>query len=172
MNDAERQADSAIALETALAVASLDRLQLRDPNNRYHFMSVADAERNAPGMGWANYIKALGLTNVDSFNVAQPEFFKRLNTELASRSVDAWKAFLRFRTIDAAASQLSSSFVNTKFAFAAKLTGARELEPRWRRCVAHSDRLLTDALGAEYVKVAFTPQAKAAMASTRPVSFA
>jgi putative endopeptidase len=126
-------------------------------------MSVADAERSAPGMGWASYIKALGLTTVDSFNVAQPEFFKRLNTEIASRSVDAWKAYLRFRTIDAAAPHLSSQFVNTKFAFTAKLTGARELEPRWRRCLAQSDRLLTDALGAEYVKVAFTPEAKTAM---------
>lgn len=161
--EAQRQADAVIALETALAEGSLDRLAMRDPNNRYHFTAVADAERATPGMGWAKFIAALGLTKVDSFNVAQPAFFKRLDAELTSRSVEDWKAYLRFRAIDAAAPMLSSAFVNTRFAFNAKLTGARVLEPRWRRCLASADRLLTDALGAEYVKVAFTPEAKTAM---------
>jgi len=40
---APAQAARVMALETALAEASMNRLQLRDPRARYHMMSVADA---------------------------------------------------------------------------------------------------------------------------------
>ena len=160
---AQREADAVLALETALADASLDRLQLRDPANRYHLMSVAAIDSIAPALAWRRSLTALDLARVDSFNVAQPEFFRRLSREIATRSVDDWKAYLRVHRANAAASRLSSAFVNAEFAFNAKLTGARELEPRWRRCLAVSDRLLSDALGKEYVKVAFTPEAKTTM---------
>ncbi len=56
---------------------------------------------------------------------------------------------------------LSAPFVAEDFAFRAKLTGARERQPRWRRCLNATDAVLGEALGREYVKVAFTPAAKA-----------
>ena len=34
------------------------------------------------------------------------------------------------------------------------------MQPRWRRCLTSADNYLGDALGKEYVKVAFTPEAK------------
>ncbi len=41
------------------------------------------------------------------------------------------------------------------------LTGAKEIQPRWKRCVNSTDRNLAEALGQKYVEKAFPPQAKA-----------
>jgi putative endopeptidase len=60
---------------------------------------------------------------------------------------------------------LSSAFVNQNFVMASKLTGTRELQPRWRRCIRNADTYLGDALGREYTKTHFTPAAKTKMLS-------
>ena len=157
------QAALIMALEKSLAEASMNRLQLRDPRARNNIMSIADADKLTPGFAWRPYLTALGVTGVDSINVAQPEFFRRLAAELENRPLADWKAYLKFRVANTASPALSSAFVNQNFAFQAKLTGARELAPRWRRCLESADRFLSDPLGREYVKTAYTPEAKAAM---------
>ena len=160
---ATEQAARVMALETALAESSLNRLELRDPRARYHMMSVADADKLTPGFAWKPYLDSLGISGVDSFNVAQPAFFKRLATELETRPINDWKAYLRFQITSNASPMLSSAFVNQNFVFSSKVNGARELAPRWRRCLESADRFVSDPLGREYVKVAFTPEAKTAM---------
>ena len=159
---AQADADRIMALETALARASMTRVQLRDPNAQYHWMSVADADAATPGFSWSGFLRGVGVA-VDSLNVAQPEFFKAAAQELASRPLEDWRAYLRYRTITRAANWLSSPFVNQSFRFTQALTGAREQQPRWKRCLRLTDAVLGDALGAEYVRVAFTPEAKAEM---------
>jgi predicted metalloendopeptidase len=52
--------------------------------------------------------------------------------------------------------------VDENFNFFAKtLTGVTEIQPRWKRCVAATDRSLGEALGQKYVAQAFPPEAKA-----------
>ena len=41
------------------------------------------------------------------------------------------------------------------------LTGAKELRPRWKRCVRYTDSDLGEALGQAFIKETFGPQAKA-----------
>ena len=43
------------------------------------------------------------------------------------------------------------------------LQGTKEQQPRWKRCVTATDGDLGEALGQEFVKKAFTPEAKARM---------
>ncbi len=60
---------------------------------------------------------------------------------------------------------LSSDFVNENFDFYRKyLRGAKELQPRWKRCVQYVDDQLGEALGQEYVRKTFPPELKAATA--------
>jgi putative endopeptidase len=157
------QARRIMALETALAQASMGRVQMRDPKAMDHPMAVRDVDALAPGFSFATYLRDVGLARVDSLNVSQPDFFKAMGHELSTRPIDDWKAYFRFRLINGASGWLSSPFVNEGFRYGATLTGAREMQPRWRRCLRMADAMLGDALGQEYVKVAFTPQAKAAM---------
>jgi putative endopeptidase len=66
--------------------------------------------------------------------------------------------------LNAAADALSAPFVAENFAFNGKfLTGATEMKPRWKRCAEAADNQLGEALGREYVKKYFPPEAKARM---------
>jgi putative endopeptidase len=158
---AKSAADRIMALETKLATASRTPVQLRDPLANYNPMTVAALNEMTPAFDWNSFMSTLGVSGVPSVIIGQPEFFKALNTALTDTPVEDWKAYLRWRLVNRASPYLSSDFVNANFAFASTLTGAREQLPRWRRCLTTSDGVLGDALGREYVKVAFTPQARA-----------
>jgi putative endopeptidase len=160
---ATADAQRVMALETALAAASLGRVQLRDPNASYHPMTVRELDAMAPGFSFATYLRDIGMPQLQSLNVGQPEFFKAMAHELATRPLEDWRAYFRFRLANGASPWLSSPFVQENFRYTATLTGAREMQPRWRRCLRMADGLLGDALGQEYVRVAYTPQARAAM---------
>lgn len=160
---AAADANKVLSLETALAKASLSRVALRDPKATYHPMPIAEANALTPGVDWSTFIREAGAPAVTSVNVGMPDFFKALGTELSQRPLDDWKAYLRWQVLDGSASLLGSAFSNEEFSFSSNLTGAKEQLPRWRRCLSSADRSLSDALGQEYVKVAFTAQAKAKM---------
>ena len=150
-------------LETALAKAFLPRVALRDPKATYHPMTIAEANAITPGLDWAAFMKEAGAPRVDTVNVGMPDFFKALSIELAQRPLEDWKAYLRWQVIDGSSSLLGSAFSNEAFRFSSVLSGTTEQLPRWRRCLSYADRSLSDALGKEYVKIAFTPAAKAKM---------
>ena len=57
---AQTDADSILHIETALAKASLTRVQERDPHNLYHMMPIADVQKLAPAINWAAYFKEQG----------------------------------------------------------------------------------------------------------------
>jgi putative endopeptidase len=158
--EARVAAGRVMALETALAKASMTPVELRDPVATYHMMTLKAVDSLTPGFAWKEFLSAVGLGNVSQINVNQPEFFRVVATLLDQVPVSDWKAYLRVRLIDGMASTLSTPFVAEDFAFRSKLTGARAMQPRWRRCLVATDRVLGEALGREYVKVAFTPAAK------------
>ena len=162
--DAAKEAETVIDIETALASASLTRVQQRDPHAIYHKMTVKEANTNSPVIGWESYFKAVGISSIQNLNVAMPEFFKQLSNQLGTRNVSDWKTYLRFRLISSKASMLSSNFVNENFHFyGTVLSGTKTLEPRWKRVQGSTDGNLGEILGQEYVKVAFKPEAKAKM---------
>jgi predicted metalloendopeptidase len=81
---------------------------------------------------------------------------------LTSVPISDWQTYLRWHVINYAAVALSSAFVAEDFNFKGKvLQGAKENLPRWKRCVAGTDRVLGEALGEVWVKKAFPPSAKA-----------
>jgi len=63
--------------------------------------------------------------------------------------------------VRSAAPWLSSPFVNQEFKYQQTLTGAKEMLPRWKRCLQITDRAIGDAAGQAYVAATFSPEAKA-----------
>jgi endothelin-converting enzyme/putative endopeptidase len=115
-----------------------------------------------PDINWTAYFQTIGLPSIDAINVGQPDFFKAADKLLTSTPVEDWKPYLRWHLVNAASPTLSSKFVEESFNFNGKyLTGTKEMLPRWRRCVASTDRALGEALGPLYVEKTFTPQARA-----------
>ncbi len=160
---AQAQADAGrvLAIETALARASMTNVQRRDPNAIYHKMKTDELRALAPGFGWNAYLEGRELASLPELNVAQPEFFKALDVMLKDVPLADWKVYLRWHAAEDAAPLLSRKFADEDFAFQKVLTGTKEQLPRWKRCVARTDQMLGEALGQEYVKRAFPPAAKA-----------
>ena len=153
---ARREAETVMAMETALARGSLARTERRDPGKIYHKMTVDQLAALASSVGWARYLGYLGIPGVKSFNVAVPGFFSALDGQVKQRTVGEWKTYLTWHVLRASAGSLPAAFQNENFSFYGKtLTGATELRPRWRRCIEMADRHLGDALGRLFVDETF-----------------
>ncbi|PWT75407.1 MAG: peptidase M13 [Bacteroidetes bacterium] len=160
---AERNMLVVYDLEKQMAGSHKTNVELRDPKANYHRVAVADLDKKMPHFGWKTTLHNLGLT-VDTVNVQQPEFFKKLNELLQSVPIFSWKEYLRFHTLDVFGNGLSSDFVNTKFDYYGKaLNGQQEMKPRWDRIAGATDAFLGEALGQIYVKKYFTEDAKKRM---------
>jgi putative endopeptidase len=158
---AQHEAVTIMAIETRLAEASLTRVEGRDPHKLYHKVDLTALQALSPGFDWSVYLKQIGLGQQNTFNVTEPDFYKELDKQLQSTSLDDIKSYLRWHTVHAAAPSLSSAFVNEDFDFFGKaLRGVPELRPRWKRCVARVDEQLGEALGQEFVRRAFSPETK------------
>jgi putative endopeptidase len=164
--EAQKDAQTVLAIETALARGSLERVKRRDPANRYHKMARAELAALAPGFDWNAYFTATGAPAFTDLNVGWPDFFKALGEQIGARSLDEWKAYLRWHTVHEAAALLPAAFVNQDFEFYGKaLTGAKELRPRWKRCVEVVDDHLGEALGQRYVEATFGAEGKQRMSA-------
>jgi predicted metalloendopeptidase len=156
------EAAAVMKIETALAAASMKNTDLRDPDKTYHKMTLAELKALAPDFSWESYFKAVGHPELKEINVGQPDFFKALDAQLTATAIADWKTYLRWHLVNTVAAGLSEKFVDEDFDFHGKtLTGAKEIQPRWKRCVQATDRNLGEALGQVYVQKYFPPAAKA-----------
>jgi endothelin-converting enzyme/putative endopeptidase len=162
---AKEDAATVLRVETALAAAHLRRVEMRDPRNRDNPMSVEELQRLAPAFEWGEYLKATGAPAFARLNVTSRKYFAEGNAVVLATPLADWKAWLRWHVLRTAAPFLGSAFVNEDFRFnRAYLQGAKEIEPRWKRCVQATDRALGDALGQLYVEKTFGADGKARMA--------
>ena len=161
---AAANAKAVMTVQTRLAGASLGPVEMRNPDNRYNKISLTAAQAVTPDFSWADYMSARGVPAVSEINFAPANFFKEMNLMLTAVSIDDWKTYLRFMTVNAAAPQLSKPFVDANFNFfGGYLSGQKERQPRWKTCVGATDGTLGEALGMAYVKKTFSPAAKARM---------
>jgi len=158
--EATTQAQAVMRIETALAQASMTRVQQRDPKAVYHKMPLTELARLCPSFDWSGYLLGSGISGVVEVNVRQPGFFTALDSTLQAVPLADWKIYLRWHVARATSPALSAPFVEEDFRFQRVLTGAKEILPRWRRCLEATDRSLGDALGAVYVKTYFTPETR------------
>src|SRR5579871_1336055 len=158
---AEREASVVLDIETKLAEASLDRVGMRDPRNHDHKMPVREFSALAPSLQFDRFARTVGAPVFTDLNVAPPDFFKKLNGMIDLVSVDDWKTYLRWHVVRAEAPFLSDSFVQEDFAFEHQyLSGQKEIQARWKRCVQTADSLLGQALGRVYVERVFSAASK------------
>jgi putative endopeptidase len=162
--NAAANARTVLDIQTRLAKASLSQVDLRNPEKRYNKMTLAAAQEITPNFSWTSYMTTRGVPAITEINIGQPDFFKEMNAMLKDVPIENWKTYLRWMTINSAAPSLSKAFVDENFNFFGRyLSGAKEQQPRWKTCVNAADGNLGEALGMEYAKKAFTPDAKKRM---------
>ena len=159
---ASNEAADVLRIETALAKGSMSRVERRDPAKRYHVMTVAEVQKLMPAYNWKQYLDGVGMGSVPTLNISSPGFFDAVNAELSSEPLPALKSYLRWHALHGAAQFLSKPFDDENFAFfSATLQGQKEEQPRWKQCTALTDRALGEAVGQDWVKQYFSPDAKA-----------
>ena|SRR5579863_303932 len=160
---AAESAQTVLRIEMALAKASMDRTMRRDPKNRDHKMTREAAVALAPNFYLNRYFTDVAAPNFPDLNVSNPEFFKQVNAVLDSESLDSLKTYVSWHLLRGSAPWLSQPFVDANFKMRQALTGQKQIQARWKRCVQLTDDSLGEALGEKYVDVTFGPDGKQRM---------
>ena len=160
---AEKQAATVLRLETALARASLKRVDRRDPYQLFHKLDRKALQRLTPGFDWSAYFATLGVADIQAVNVTEPKFLQAAARLWKQTPVADLRTYLRWHLAHASSSNLNAAMEAERFAFYSReLRGVAEPRPRWKHCVAAVDGQLGDALGQEFVRRTFGPELKAA----------
>ena len=106
---AAAEAKTVLTVETTLAQASMKREDLRNPDNVYHMMSMADVKTLTPHFSWTEYIRDIGspeIGQVNSMNIAQPDFFKAMDASMTSIALPDWKTYMRWQLLHSVSRRL------------------------------------------------------------------
>jgi putative endopeptidase len=161
---AQKNTEAVLRIETRLAIAAYDKIKLRDPHANYNKMSVEELRKLVPSIDWNSYFTTLGLENVNELNVSQKESLAEVGNIIASEPLDAQIAYMQWKVIDSAAAYLSDDVYAQNFDFYGKTMSGKETQsPRWKRAVSSVNGMLGEAVGQMYVKQYFSPQAKERM---------
>lgn len=160
---AAKDAKAIMALETKMAEASMTRVERRNPDATYNKMSLSEINEMSPAIDWNAYLSELGAPKMETAIVRQPEFIKSASELINETAMEDIKAYLKWKTIHAAADYLSYDFIKEDFDFyGKKLSGREEMKPRWKRVLSSTNGSLGEALGKLYVAKVFPPEAKKA----------
>jgi putative endopeptidase len=162
IKNADATANTIYNLEKKLATRSMTRVERRDPEKTYNKYAIADLSNLGEQIDWKQYFSNIGLENVDEVIVSQPDFLKGMNEFLQLVPIEDWKAYLKWKLIDAYANDLSSAFEKQNFEFyGTTLSGRKEMKPRWERALNKVNGNLGQLLGKAFVERHFPEEAKA-----------
>ena len=160
---AQRQMEDVMRIETRLAKSHFDKVKTRDPYANYHKMTVDELQKLVPNIDWTKFLAALNV-QIKELSVSQEEPMVEVNKLIAEEPLNAIRSYLSWKAIDHAASYLSDEIYAQNFEFYGKvLSGKTEMQPRWKRAQASVNDCLGEAVGQLYVAKYFPPEAKERM---------
>ncbi|WNG46223.1 M13 family metallopeptidase [Archangium minus] len=158
---AAKSAASVMELETALAKASLTRVERREPKNVYHRLERKGLKGTAATFPWDVYFTAAGAKDVQALNVSHPPFFAEVDRLVKTTKPAAWGPYLTWHYVTTVIPALPKSFQEERFRFTAQnLTGAKEDVPRWKKCVRFTNGALGEALAQPFIAQTFGAEGK------------
>ncbi|GGF59460.1 M13 family metallopeptidase [Alteromonas lipolytica] len=164
ISDAEAKAQSIYQIEYELAKVHWSREESRDIKKIYNPMTPAELKTLAPEFDWQAMFAKLGLSEIESFVVMQPDAIQASATLLQEIPVERWKEYLTFHFIDANAALLTAETDQAQFDFySTTLRGVPDQRARWKRGSDLVNRNLGEAVGKIYVDRHFPPAAKKQM---------
>jgi putative endopeptidase len=162
--DPAAAAQKILAFEEKIAEVSWSRAEDRDPDKTYNPMSFAELEKQAPGFDWRVFFKAAGLGKADRVVVGEKSAVEKIAALAGATPIDTLQAWSAFHLAVDAAPFLSKDFVTANFDFNShELQGQPQQRPRWKRAGTAVQGAVGEAVGEEYVKLYFPPDARAKM---------
>ena len=125
-------------VETALAKGSMDRVERRDRARSITSYASQDWQALTPAFHWQDTSDRSGRARIRQPQRGRTRISsRRLNAELNSVSLDDLKTYLRWHVVHACAAIAAAGLREREFQFLRQdPAGAKELRPRWKRCVA------------------------------------
>jgi hypothetical protein len=162
--EAQKAAANVMKVENRLAEGSKSMVELRDPHANYNKITVAQLQKEVPGIDWNTYFTLAGLKDLKEVNAGQIGQLKTVADLLNKEDLDVLKSYLEWNVINTAAGYLSDDFVAQNFEFYGKvLSGRKEMQPRWKRAVGSVNGVLGEAVGQMYTEKYFPAAAKERM---------
>mgnify|MGYP002622733769 FL=1 len=164
---ARQKRDAVFRFETALAIISKSRTELRDPQANYNKMTLKEFQTNYPNLPLEQLANAEGIKTeyIQEMIVGQPKFFEGLDKLYAAMSTDDLKAYMQWQVIMGAASLLSDEVREANFDFFGRtMTGRKEDYPLWKRATNSVQGAMGEALGKMYCERFFPATSKKIMA--------
>ena len=165
MTDAPARAQRIFDLETKIAQAHADQVEVNDFAKNPTLWQRTDFATKAPGIEWDAFWGAAGLPQQQTFAAYNPKAITGLAALVASEPLDAWKDWLAFHQVNSNWDVLPAKIDNLHFGFyGTALAGTPQQRPRDKRALASLNVDLGDALGKAYVDKYFPASAKATVA--------
>ncbi len=159
---ADADAKAIVAFETQLAGTHLPRHELRDPEANYHRLEREGTRDLLKNIDIDAMFEGMGYPDIQAINVERPEVFEATDALIGKTDLAVIKAYLRWHTIDAMSTSLTTEMANANFEFFGKrLRDQKEIRPRWKRCVSRTQGHLGDVLSKLYVERRFAGDSKA-----------
>ncbi len=161
---ADKDAHAVMAMETALAKASMGVVDLREPEKTYHLQPIATFEASLAGVNFPAFEDAIHSPHVTEINNATPDYWPALLQQIRSADMATIKAYLRYHLLTTVAGRLPKRFDEENFDFYGRiLNGQPEQQARWKRCSNSVNSALGEALGKVYVEQYFAGDSKEKM---------
>jgi len=161
--DGDLACEKVMHIETRLAKAALNNVELRDPVANYNKMSINELQQMVPQIDWKRYLE-LGGMHTDSINIGQIEHLKEAGKVWEEESLSDLITYFVWQVIDGSASYLSQDVYMENFHFYGELlSGAKEPRPLWKRATGMVNGTLGEAVGQMYVKKYFPEENKERM---------
>ncbi|MBR1922469.1 MAG: M13 family metallopeptidase [Paludibacteraceae bacterium] len=163
MNNGAQAADVVLRMETRLAKAAKNNVELRDPQANYNKMSVDELQQLVPQVDWRVFLRALNA-ETDSLSVGQIAHLQEAGKMLEDESLDDLKTLFMWQVLDGAAAYLTNDMYQANFDFYGRiLSGKEEPTPLWKRAVSMVNGTLGEAVGQMYVAKYFPEENKQRM---------
>jgi putative endopeptidase len=158
--DPGAEAERVLAFEASLAKRALSAVERRNPDARTHLMTIAELGTRYGAIAWPTYLARIGVPGVTRVNVAEIRWLEGVNEAVARPDLAALRSYFRARLVRKFALVLPRVISETIADFDLRtLRGAKEVPPRWKRCLSLVDAMLGDDVGRVFLGRHFTEDA-------------
>ena len=158
--------DAVFRFETALALISKSRTELRNPQANYNKMTLKEFQTAYPNIPLEAMANADGIKSeyIQEMIVGQPKFMEGADKLLAAMNADDLRAYMEWDVIMGASSYLTDEIREANFDFFGKtMSGRQEDYPLWKRATNQVQSAMGEALGKMYCERYFPATSKKIM---------
>lgn len=164
IDQAAAKAKAVYGIEERIANVHMKKEDTRNWAANYQGVSVDELKTLMPQFAWEQYLQATDFKTPEKLIIMQKDFLSGVDAVIQKTSIEDWKSYLQWATLNDMASLLTADFDQANFDFYSKtLYGVEEPRPMWRRATQVLNNTLGEVIGKVYVKRHFPPEAKERM---------